>query len=150
MEITAFASPAEAHARVAYALSEVRKYLVPDSNDEIRQGQMREIQIIKKMENKEDLVTRDEEVVTQVSQDSGHESDTSISPGPGTGLCQTEINPSVTICHRHQFRSILHKLHIHTAEDRDILQLGNKQNKIIDKILAKHSGYRIKRDYEER
>ena len=28
MEITAFAPPAEAHARVAYALTEVRKYLM--------------------------------------------------------------------------------------------------------------------------
>ena len=36
MEITAFAPPSEAHARVAYALAEVRKYLIPDANDEIR------------------------------------------------------------------------------------------------------------------
>ncbi len=46
MEITAFAPPAEAHARVAYALTEVRKYLIPDSNDEIRQEQMREMEIL--------------------------------------------------------------------------------------------------------
>ena len=45
-EITAFAPPAEAHARIAYALTEVRKYLIPDSNDEIRQEQMREMEII--------------------------------------------------------------------------------------------------------
>ena len=36
VEITAFAPPSEAHARVAYALAEVRKYLIPDANDEIR------------------------------------------------------------------------------------------------------------------
>jgi KH domain-containing RNA-binding signal transduction-associated protein 3 len=29
VEITAFAPPAEAHARIAYALVEVRKFLVP-------------------------------------------------------------------------------------------------------------------------
>ncbi|XP_023326744.1 KH domain-containing, RNA-binding, signal transduction-associated protein 3 [Eurytemora carolleeae] len=46
VEITAFAPPAEAHARIAYALTEVRKYLIPDSNDEIRQEQMREMEII--------------------------------------------------------------------------------------------------------
>ena len=46
MEITAFAPPAEAHARIAYALTEVRKYLIPDSNDEIRQEQMREMEIM--------------------------------------------------------------------------------------------------------
>lgn len=37
------APPAEAHARVAYALAEVRKYLIPDSNDVIRQEQLREL-----------------------------------------------------------------------------------------------------------
>ena len=36
VEITAFAPPSEAHARIAYALAEVRKYLIPDANDEIR------------------------------------------------------------------------------------------------------------------
>ena len=45
-EITAFAPPAEAHARIAYALTEVRKYLIPDSNDDIRQEQMREMEIL--------------------------------------------------------------------------------------------------------
>ena len=46
VEITAFAPPAEAHARIAFALTEVRKYLIPDSNDEIRQEQMRELEMI--------------------------------------------------------------------------------------------------------
>ena len=46
VEITAFAPPAEAHARIAYALTEVRKYLIPDSNDDIRQEQMREMEIL--------------------------------------------------------------------------------------------------------
>ncbi|XP_065214849.1 putative alpha-1,3-mannosyl-glycoprotein 2-beta-N-acetylglucosaminyltransferase isoform X2 [Planococcus citri] len=46
VEITAFAPPAEAHARIAYALSEVRRFLVPDYNDEIRQEQMWEMHIL--------------------------------------------------------------------------------------------------------
>lgn len=33
IEITAFAPPAEAHARIAYALAEVRRFLVPVSNN---------------------------------------------------------------------------------------------------------------------
>ena len=41
VEITAFAAPAEAHARIAYALAEVRRYLVPDNNDDIRKEQVR-------------------------------------------------------------------------------------------------------------
>ena len=32
--------------RIAFALTELRKYLIPDSNDEIRQEQMREMEII--------------------------------------------------------------------------------------------------------
>ncbi|XP_049880096.1 KH domain-containing, RNA-binding, signal transduction-associated protein 2-like isoform X3 [Pectinophora gossypiella] len=43
VEISAQAPPAEAHARVAYALAEVKKYLIPDANDMIRQNQMRDI-----------------------------------------------------------------------------------------------------------
>jgi KH domain-containing, RNA-binding, signal transduction-associated protein 3 len=31
VEVTAFAPPAEAHARIAYALAEIRKFLVPVS-----------------------------------------------------------------------------------------------------------------------
>lgn len=46
VEISALGPPAEAHARVAYALAEVRKYLIPDNNDNIRQEQMREMEIM--------------------------------------------------------------------------------------------------------
>ena len=35
--------------RIAYALTEVRKYLIPDSNDEIRQEQMREMEIYRQL-----------------------------------------------------------------------------------------------------
>ncbi|XP_043286349.1 KH domain-containing, RNA-binding, signal transduction-associated protein 3-like isoform X2 [Venturia canescens] len=45
VEIAALAPPAEAHARIAYALAEVRKYLIPDNNDNIRQEQMREMEL---------------------------------------------------------------------------------------------------------
>ncbi|KAK7084606.1 hypothetical protein SK128_010582 [Halocaridina rubra] len=46
VEVTAVAPPAEAHARIAYALTEIRRYLVPDYNDDIRQEQMREMQLL--------------------------------------------------------------------------------------------------------
>lgn len=46
VEVTAHAPPAEAYARIAYALTEIRRYLVPDHNDEIRQEQMREMQVL--------------------------------------------------------------------------------------------------------
>lgn len=48
VEISAYANPAEAHARIAYALAEVRRFLVPDYNDEIRQEQMWEMQVLNK------------------------------------------------------------------------------------------------------
>ncbi|KAL1456333.1 hypothetical protein WDU94_001072 [Cyamophila willieti] len=43
VQVSALAPPAEAHARIAYALSELRKYIIPDVNDEIRQEQFREM-----------------------------------------------------------------------------------------------------------
>lgn len=43
VEINANGPPAEVHARIAYAMAELRKYLIPDSNDFIRQEQMREL-----------------------------------------------------------------------------------------------------------
>ncbi|XP_030376852.1 branchpoint-bridging protein [Scaptodrosophila lebanonensis] len=46
VEISTFAAPAEAHARIAYALAEVRRFLVPDYHDEIRQEQMWEMQAL--------------------------------------------------------------------------------------------------------
>ena len=38
VEIVAFAPPAEAYARMAYALTQVRRYLIPDNNDQVRRG----------------------------------------------------------------------------------------------------------------
>lgn len=43
VEISTIAPPAEAYARIAYAMAELRKYLIPDSNDVIRQEQLREL-----------------------------------------------------------------------------------------------------------
>ncbi|XP_061396526.1 KH domain-containing, RNA-binding, signal transduction-associated protein 2-like [Musca vetustissima] len=43
VEISTVAPPAEAHARMAYALTEIRKYIIPDKNDEISQEQYREL-----------------------------------------------------------------------------------------------------------
>ncbi|XP_030754538.1 LOW QUALITY PROTEIN: KH domain-containing, RNA-binding, signal transduction-associated protein 2-like [Sitophilus oryzae] len=54
VEISAFATPAEAHARIAYALAEVRRFLVPDYNDDIRQEQMWEMQVLSSQKNKGD------------------------------------------------------------------------------------------------
>ena len=43
VDVSTIASPSEAYARVAYALVEIRKYLVPDANDEIRKEQIGEL-----------------------------------------------------------------------------------------------------------
>uniref|UniRef100_W8BEA9 KH domain-containing, RNA-binding, signal transduction-associated protein 2 n=1 Tax=Ceratitis capitata TaxID=7213 RepID=W8BEA9_CERCA len=43
VEISTVATPAESYARVAYALAEIRKYLVPDKNDDVAQEQLREL-----------------------------------------------------------------------------------------------------------
>ncbi|XP_073845264.1 KH domain-containing, RNA-binding, signal transduction-associated protein 3-like [Musca autumnalis] len=44
VEISTVAPPAEAYARISYALAEIRKYIIPDKNDEISQEQYRELQ----------------------------------------------------------------------------------------------------------
>ncbi|XP_017481703.1 PREDICTED: KH domain-containing, RNA-binding, signal transduction-associated protein 2-like [Rhagoletis zephyria] len=43
VEISTVATPAESYARVAYALAEIRKYLIPDKNDDVAQEQLREL-----------------------------------------------------------------------------------------------------------
>lgn len=43
VEISTVAPPSEAYHRLAFALAEIRKFLVPDGNDEIRLEQMREL-----------------------------------------------------------------------------------------------------------
>ena len=49
VEISTFASPAEAHARLALALSEVRAYLIPDSNDQASITMMMMMKIVMMM-----------------------------------------------------------------------------------------------------
>ncbi|XP_015445690.1 KH domain-containing, RNA-binding, signal transduction-associated protein 3 [Pteropus alecto] len=41
--IEVFAPPAEAYARMGHALEEIKKFLIPDYNDEIRQAQLQEL-----------------------------------------------------------------------------------------------------------
>ncbi|KAG4070484.1 hypothetical protein HA402_005716 [Bradysia odoriphaga] len=51
VEISTFAAPAEAYARIAYSLAEVRRFLVPDYHDDIRQEQMWEMQALSSTQN---------------------------------------------------------------------------------------------------
>lgn len=44
VEVSTLAPPSEAHYRMAYALKELRRYLIPDANDEISQEQLRELE----------------------------------------------------------------------------------------------------------
>ncbi|XP_068182867.1 KH domain-containing, RNA-binding, signal transduction-associated protein 2 isoform X4 [Antennarius striatus] len=44
--IEVFAPPGEAYSRMSHALEEIKKFLVPDYNDEIRQEQLRELSML--------------------------------------------------------------------------------------------------------
>ncbi|KAK5602374.1 KH domain-containing, RNA-binding, signal transduction-associated protein 2 [Crenichthys baileyi] len=44
--IEVFAPPGEAYSRMSHALDEIKKFLVPDYNDEIRQEQLRELSLL--------------------------------------------------------------------------------------------------------
>lgn len=43
VEISTVAPPAEAYHRLGYALCEIRKFMIPDANDDIRLEQLREM-----------------------------------------------------------------------------------------------------------
>ncbi|KMY95830.1 uncharacterized protein Dsimw501_GD11683 [Drosophila simulans] len=43
LEVSTVAPPAECYGRIAYALAEIRKYLIPDKNDEVSHEQLREL-----------------------------------------------------------------------------------------------------------
>ncbi|XP_033162516.1 KH domain-containing, RNA-binding, signal transduction-associated protein 2-like isoform X1 [Drosophila mauritiana] len=43
LEVNTVATPAECYARIAYALAEIRKYLIPDKNDAVSHEQLREL-----------------------------------------------------------------------------------------------------------
>jgi len=43
VQVEAYAPPAEAHSRLAHALSELKRYLIPELNDDIRQQQLEEL-----------------------------------------------------------------------------------------------------------
>uniref|UniRef100_A0A182R0N6 K Homology domain-containing protein n=1 Tax=Anopheles farauti TaxID=69004 RepID=A0A182R0N6_9DIPT len=80
VEINALGPPAEAHARIAYALAEVRKFLIPDSNDFIRQEQMREM-----LEDPEcDLPLKKAYKKSMGSHSSGHDGRTSSTMMPSS------------------------------------------------------------------
>ena len=160
-KVTAFASPAEAYARLALALTEVRKYLIPDGNDEIRQRQMKEIQILKKMQDKQEERT----------EDSGQESDVSASPtsepspvmhsSPNTSPPPPE-NQSLSPhsdkngkIYDPRSKSILERIRHKrdSGEDRELirdadLHVGIATKSILDRILPGHAKDRQKRDLE--
>ncbi|XP_074641066.1 KH domain-containing, RNA-binding, signal transduction-associated protein 2-like isoform X2 [Tubulanus polymorphus] len=43
VQVEVYAPPAEAHSRLAHALSELKRYLIPELNDDIRQQQLEEL-----------------------------------------------------------------------------------------------------------
>lgn len=47
VEITAYAHAAEAYSRIGRALFEIKRFLVPDYYDDIRQQQLRELGVLK-------------------------------------------------------------------------------------------------------
>ncbi|XP_029927294.1 KH domain-containing, RNA-binding, signal transduction-associated protein 2 isoform X2 [Myripristis murdjan] len=59
--IEVFAPPGEAYSRMSHALEEIKKFLVPDYNDEIRQEQLRELSFL----NGSDDTTRGRSVQTR-------------------------------------------------------------------------------------
>lgn len=82
VEVSTIAPPAEAYARIAYALAELRRYLIPDKHDDIRQEQFREL-----MEDPEAA-----KKITMRQQQQQHQQ-TGI--GQGTGSVGNNINSAI-------------------------------------------------------
>ncbi|XP_043210534.1 KH domain-containing, RNA-binding, signal transduction-associated protein 2-like [Amphibalanus amphitrite] len=90
VEIVAFAPPAEAYARMAYALTQVRRYLIPDNNDQIRQEQMREMKRLGlKEDGRQPAGAEHRESVGAEAEETASGS----SPGQDAGLHSPEDDP---------------------------------------------------------
>ena len=154
MEITAFACPAEAYARISLALAEIRKFLIPDSNDQIRQVQMREIRRMKRQveTETEQKCLEDSGQESDVST-SPHQSETSVSPKPAdtqvptTALAVGDKGRNYAATHSTHFVSVLDRLRGgsggHEARavvsDNNTRQQQCETNKrILDRIINSH------------
>jgi len=154
VEITAFASPAEAYARLAFALTEIRKYLIPDSNDQIRQQQMREIQILKKLQSDGQSDSGQESDISPSPQ-----SDTSVSPKPEDKQQEdaTRLNSAIASStslpnDQARVKSILESVVIsdkgNNNSQQKISRNAGQSKSILDKILNNRYGERKKRHCE--
>lgn len=91
VEVNAVAPPAEAHARLAYALTELRRYLVPDYNDDIRQQQMREIKL---MNSKNNSITSNSNIVGNMATNNTNGNDNGSTSGSEEGSCSPKSSGS--------------------------------------------------------
>jgi len=141
VEISTFASPSEAHARLALALSEVRAYLIPDSNDQIRQQQMRDIKMIKMSgagtTNNPSSAASETENLTPCSEDSGHDSDVSNSPTPPKPLLDT--------CPPSHVAHVSHQSSQSCPGPPIMGSVTNNNRSIFNKIFSSHLGQDRKR-----
>ena len=165
VEITAFASPAEAYARLAFALTEIRKYLIPDSNDQIRQRQMREIQIMKKMQSEEQNTSCQDDSGQESDMSASPQSETSVSPKPLTQQQPEETrlaniptaSPQPPHLEQARFKSIIERFRV----DQESVVISDKgahiykqeitkypeSKSILEKILSSHCSEKKKRHF---
>eukprot|EP00064_Thunnus_orientalis_P008809 superscaffoldBa00001076_g8832 len=89
--IEVFAPPGEAYSRMSHALEEIKKFLVPDYNDEIRQEQLRELSL---------LNGSDESSRGRSAQGRSTRPATTASTSPAAGQWQATIGPlsQITPC----------------------------------------------------
>ncbi|XP_017466276.1 PREDICTED: uncharacterized protein LOC108359107 [Rhagoletis zephyria] len=88
VEVSTVAPPAEAYARIAYALAEIRRYLIPDKHDDIRQEQFREL--MEDPEAAKKITIRQQQQQQQQQQNNAHSvggnnNNSSHRPGGSTG-----------------------------------------------------------------
>ncbi|XP_070498825.1 uncharacterized protein [Chironomus tepperi] len=100
VEIQTFAPPAEAHARIAYALAEVRRFLVPDHHDDIRQEQKWEMQALSTTTQNSSLSSASSSN-SNSSTDDTHEHNNSIIMEQSSGASSTAVSETGMLTDQH-------------------------------------------------
>ncbi|XP_072293501.1 KH domain-containing, RNA-binding, signal transduction-associated protein 2 [Eucyclogobius newberryi] len=99
--IEVFAPPGEAYSRMSHALEEIKKFLVPDYNDEIRQEQLRELSLLNGSEESRVRVTQSRSTrPAATAANRGHRGTTRNAVAPRGSTAATHTKPPTAVVSR--------------------------------------------------
>ncbi|KAK7902148.1 hypothetical protein WMY93_018917 [Mugilogobius chulae] len=99
--IEVFAPPGEAYSRMSHALEEIKKFLVPDYNDEIRQEQLRELSLLNGSEESRGRGAPSRSTrPTATAANRGHRGTTRSAVAPRVSTATTHTKPPTAVVTR--------------------------------------------------